>query len=113
MSLDVSDITKDYPTRSGSLSVLAGVSLEKDVDGFHPVNIGRLAMKGRQPLFAPCTPSGCMVLLEEGRVAAMGTPAEVLRAEVVARVFGWPVAITTWCDGAPQVVPLRPAEAAS
>src|SRR4051794_28351057 len=44
--------------------VLAGISLEKDVDGFHPVNIGRLAMKGRQPLFAPCTPAGCMVLLE-------------------------------------------------
>jgi iron complex transport system ATP-binding protein len=51
-----------------------------------------------------------MVLLEEGRVAAQGAPADVLRPEVVARVFEWPVAITTWCDGAPQVVPLRPAE---
>lgn len=36
--------------------VLSEVSLHKDVDGFHPVNIGQLAMKGRKPLFAPCTP---------------------------------------------------------
>jgi iron complex transport system ATP-binding protein len=52
-----------------------------------------------------------MILLEEGRVAAEGTPSEVLRQDVVARVFGWPVAVTTWCDGSPQVVPLRPGEA--
>lgn len=54
-----------------------------------------------------------MVLLDNGGVAAQGTPQEVLRSEVVERVFGWPVAITTWCDGAPQVVPLRPAEVGS
>ncbi|MEP6572908.1 MAG: ABC transporter ATP-binding protein [Gemmatimonadota bacterium] len=52
-----------------------------------------------------------MIMLEEGRVAADGTPTEVLRQDVVARVFGWPVAVTTWCDGSPQVVPLRPGEA--
>jgi methylenetetrahydrofolate dehydrogenase (NADP+)/methenyltetrahydrofolate cyclohydrolase len=64
--------------------VLAGVSLEKDVDGFHPVNIGRLAMKGRQPLFAPCTPSGCMVLLEEAGAQFKGAQAVVLgRSNIV------------------------------
>jgi methylenetetrahydrofolate dehydrogenase (NADP+) / methenyltetrahydrofolate cyclohydrolase len=64
--------------------VLAGVSLEKDVDGFHPVNIGRLAMKGRQPLFAPCTPSGCMVLLEEAGAQFEGAQAVVLgRSNIV------------------------------
>jgi 5,10-methylene-tetrahydrofolate dehydrogenase/methenyl tetrahydrofolate cyclohydrolase len=36
--------------------VLSAISLEKDVDGFHPLNVGRLAMKGREPLFVPCTP---------------------------------------------------------
>ena len=36
--------------------VLREVSLEKDVDGFHPINIGKLCMKGRIPLFVPCTP---------------------------------------------------------
>jgi len=38
--------------------VLGEISIEKDVDGFHPLNIGRLAMKGRDPLFVPCTPMG-------------------------------------------------------
>ena len=45
--------------------VLSTVRIEKDVDGFHPVNIGRLAQKGRDPLFVPCTPSGVMYLLEK------------------------------------------------
>lgn len=31
-------------------------SLEKDVDGFSPENIGQLAMRGRTPRFVPCTP---------------------------------------------------------
>jgi len=65
-------------------AVLAGISLEKDVDGFHPVNIGRLAMKGRKPLFAPCTPSGCMVLLEEAGATFKGAQAVVLgRSNIV------------------------------
>jgi methylenetetrahydrofolate dehydrogenase (NADP+)/methenyltetrahydrofolate cyclohydrolase len=64
--------------------VLAAVSLEKDVDGFNPVNIGQLAMKGRQPLFAPCTPSGCMLLLEEAGAQFRGAQAVVLgRSNIV------------------------------
>jgi 5,10-methylene-tetrahydrofolate dehydrogenase/methenyl tetrahydrofolate cyclohydrolase len=64
--------------------ILAGVSLEKDVDGFHPVNIGRLSMKGREPLFTPCTPSGCMVLLEEAGAQFKGAQAVVLgRSNIV------------------------------
>ena len=51
-----------------------------------------------------------MLLLEKGRVAAEGRPAEVLTGPVVARVFEWPVAVTPWLDGSPQVVPLRPRE---
>jgi iron complex transport system ATP-binding protein len=52
-----------------------------------------------------------MMLLSEGRVVAEGTPREVLRKDIVSGVFQWPVAVTTWCDGSPQVVPLRPGEA--
>ena len=64
--------------------ILAGVSLEKDVDGFHPINIGRLSMKGREPLFTPCTPSGCMVLLEEAGAQFKGAQAVVLgRSNIV------------------------------
>jgi iron complex transport system ATP-binding protein len=48
-----------------------------------------------------------MVLLDGGHVMAEGLPEEVLRADVVSKVFSWPVAVTTWSDGAPQIVPLR------
>lgn len=51
-----------------------------------------------------------MLLLDEGRTAAQGPPAAVLTGAVVSRVFGWPVAVTRWSDGSPQVVPLRPSE---
>lgn len=64
--------------------VLNLISLHKDVDGFHPVNIGRLSMKGRDPLFVPCTPYGCMVLLEEAGATFEGAEAVVLgRSNIV------------------------------
>lgn len=64
--------------------VLGAISLQKDVDGFHPVNIGRLSMKGREPLFVPCTPAGCMVLLEEAGAQFKGAHAVVLgRSNIV------------------------------
>ena len=70
--------------------VLRAVSLEKDVDGFHPLNIGRLAMKGREPLFTPATPTGCMVLLEEAGVDLNGANAVVVgRSNIV----GMPIAL--------------------
>ena len=64
--------------------VLAAISLEKDVDGFHPLNIGRLAMKGRKPLFVPCTPAGCIELLVRSGVEIEGKEAVVLgRSNIV------------------------------
>jgi methylenetetrahydrofolate dehydrogenase (NADP+)/methenyltetrahydrofolate cyclohydrolase len=70
--------------------VLREIKIEKDVDGFHPLNIGRLAQKGRDPLFIPCTPYGCMVLLEEAGVKLSGAKAVVLgRSNIV----GMPVAL--------------------
>jgi len=45
--------------------ILRAIDLDKDVDGFHPVNIGRLAMKGREPEFIPATPYGIMHMLRE------------------------------------------------
>ncbi|HTO74321.1 MAG TPA: ABC transporter ATP-binding protein [Gemmatimonadales bacterium] len=52
-----------------------------------------------------------LLLLSQGRMAAQGRPAEVLQAEILERVFEWPIAVTPWRDGSPQVVPLRPREA--
>lgn len=70
--------------------VLSSISLEKDVDGFHPVNIGRLAQKGRDPLFVPCTPEGCMYLIEKAVPSVEGLNAVVLgRSNIV----GMPVAL--------------------
>lgn len=66
------------------------VSLAKDVDGFHPVNIGNLSMKGREPSFTPATPTGCMLLLQEAGVQIAGANALVLgRSNIV----GLPVAM--------------------
>ncbi len=64
--------------------VLSAISLEKDVDGFHPINIGRLAMKGRKPLFVPCTPAGSIELLVRSGVEIEGAEAVVLgRSNIV------------------------------
>jgi len=48
-----------------------------------------------------------MLLLDRGGVAATGTPAEVMGAELVSRIFRWPVSIVPLPDGVPQIVPLR------
>lgn len=70
--------------------ILSAVSLEKDVDGFHPINIGRLSMKRRDPLFMPCTPKGCIELLLRTGVEIAGKRAVVLgRSNIV----GLPVAM--------------------
>ncbi len=70
--------------------ILAAISLEKDVDGFHPLNIGRLSMKRREPLFVPCTPKGCIELLNRTGVEIEGKRAVVLgRSNIV----GLPVAM--------------------
>ncbi len=65
-------------------AVLNAIDLEKDVDGFHPVNIGRLAMKGRNPLFIPCTPAGCMELLKDAGAEISGAEAVIVgRSNIV------------------------------
>jgi len=70
--------------------ILGAISLEKDVDGFHPINIGRLSMKRRDPLYVPCTPKGCIELLDRSGVQIEGKNAVVLgRSNIV----GLPVAM--------------------
>lgn len=78
------------PKHLNEEAILNAISIEKDVDGFGPINIGRLAMKGRDPLFIPCTPHGVMVLLEEAGVTFEGANAVVLgRSNIV----GMPAAL--------------------
>lgn len=72
------------PKHIAEEQILGAIAIEKDVDGFHPVNIGKLGMKGREPSFAPCTPLGCMVLLERMGVTFAGKHAVVLgRSNIV------------------------------
>lgn len=70
-------------------AVLDLISLDKDVDGFHPMNIGQLVMKGRTPQFIPCTPAGCIELLVRSGIEIAGKDAAVVgRSNIV----GIPVA---------------------
>lgn len=78
------------PAHLNEERVLSLISVEKDVDGFSPLNIGRLAQKGREPLFIPCTPYGCIYLLEQSGVPIEGAYAVVLgRSNIV----GMPAAL--------------------
>ena len=71
-------------------AILRAISIEKDVDGFHPINIGRLAQKGREALFVPCTPAGCITLLKKA-----GAKLEGAEAVIVGRsnIVGMPAAL--------------------
>ena len=64
--------------------VLGVVVPEKDVDGFHPLNVGRLW--SRQPSLVPCTPLGCLILLRTVHADLTGLEAVVLgRSQIVGR----------------------------
>jgi methylenetetrahydrofolate dehydrogenase (NADP+)/methenyltetrahydrofolate cyclohydrolase len=64
--------------------IIEAVSPHKDVDGFHPVNVGKLAMG--QPLFVPCTPAGIVELLDYNDIELRGASACVVgRSQIVGR----------------------------
>jgi methylenetetrahydrofolate dehydrogenase (NADP+) / methenyltetrahydrofolate cyclohydrolase len=76
------------PPQVDTKSLLEAVSPEKDVDGFHPVNVGRL--QTGQPALAPCTPSGVIEMLRRSGIAMSGQNAVVIgRSDIV----GKPMAI--------------------
>ena len=76
------------PKQINSEKVLESISPAKDVDGFHPYNVGRL-MVGK-PTFQPCTPYGVMVMLQEYGVDLSGKEVVVVgRSNIV----GKPVAL--------------------
>jgi iron complex transport system ATP-binding protein len=51
-----------------------------------------------------------ILLLAGGKVVAAGRPADVLTDAILRRVFDWPVAVSEWRPGIPQVTPLRPSD---
>ena len=87
----VSGILVQLPLPKGlnEQAVLDLISLIKDVDGFHTMNIGQLVMKGRTPQFIPCTPNGCIEMLKRCGIPIAGADAVVVgRSNIV----GVPVA---------------------
>jgi methylenetetrahydrofolate dehydrogenase (NADP+) / methenyltetrahydrofolate cyclohydrolase len=72
------------PREIEEMRIIEAIDPEKDVDGFHPVSIGRLAM-GR-PTFVPCTPAGIIELLDRSKIPVSGANACVVgRSQIVGR----------------------------
>lgn len=72
------------PDHLDETQVLRAIDPDKDVDGFHPVNAGRLATG--MPGFVPCTPLGCLMLLKERLGALSGLDAVVIgRSNIVGK----------------------------
>jgi len=72
------------PKQIDAERVIERIAPKKDVDGFHPYNIGRLVLK--MPTLRPCTPYGCMRLLEETGVSLVGLHAVVIgQSNIVGR----------------------------
>ncbi|KAI8138342.1 formate--tetrahydrofolate ligase-domain-containing protein [Fennellomyces sp. T-0311] len=77
------------PPHIDETSVVEAIDYQKDVDGFHTVNIGNMAKKSAEPLFLPCTPKGIITLLRSTGIDINGKRAVVLgRSDIV----GAPVA---------------------
>lgn len=76
------------PSHIDTNKVLCSVDPRKDVDGFHPENVGKLSLG--TPLFVPCTPKGCMYLIEESGVNLLGSHAVVIgRSNIVGKPMSY------------------------
>ncbi|WP_110951825.1 bifunctional methylenetetrahydrofolate dehydrogenase/methenyltetrahydrofolate cyclohydrolase FolD [Pseudomonas bohemica] len=90
------------PEHLESSSLLERIRPDKDVDGFHPYNVGRLAQ--RIPLLRPCTPKGIMTLLESTGVDLYGKDAVVVGAS---NIVGRPMAMELLLAGCTVTVTHR------
>jgi methylenetetrahydrofolate dehydrogenase (NADP+)/methenyltetrahydrofolate cyclohydrolase len=72
------------PSQIAEKAIVEAVDPAKDVDGFHPENVGKLAMG--EPVFVPCTPAGIIELLERNQIEIRGANACVVgRSQIVGR----------------------------
>ena len=72
------------PAHIDSAKVIEAIDPAKDVDGFHPINAGRLAIG--EPALAPCTPTGCVILAKSVRPKLEGLEAVVIgRSNIVGK----------------------------
>ena len=82
--------------------LLERINPHKDVDGFHPYNLGRLAQ--RRPLLRPCTPGGIMTLLQQLPVQLKGMKATIVGAS---NIVGRPMALELLLAGCTVTVTHR------
>ncbi|MGK5595354.1 MAG: bifunctional 5,10-methylenetetrahydrofolate dehydrogenase/5,10-methenyltetrahydrofolate cyclohydrolase [Parachlamydiaceae bacterium] len=73
------------PSHVNASAILQAVSPEKDIDGFHPINIGKLII-GETDCFAPCTPLGIQTLLEKLNISVAGKHVAIIgRSNIVGK----------------------------
>ena len=77
------------PTGTDELEITAAINPTKDVDGFHPINLGRLVM-GQTDGLLPCTPAGVMQMLDDAEIDLVGKKAVVIGRS---RIVGMPLAL--------------------
>lgn len=76
------------PSHIDANKIIEHIDPQKDVDGFHPYNIGRLVVK--RPLLRPCTPKGVMLMLEEYGIDVSGKKVTIVGQS---NIVGRPVAL--------------------
>ena len=69
-------VQSPLPTQISEAQLIERISVDKDVDGFHPYNIGRLAV--RQPTLRSCTPYGVIKMLQAANIDLMGLDAVII-----------------------------------
>lgn len=87
------------PAHIDTQIILEAIAPAKDVDGFHPYNLGRLAQK--RPLLRPCTPYGIMTLLEKSGISVTGLNSVVVGAS---NIVGKPMALELLLAGSTVTV---------
>jgi methylenetetrahydrofolate dehydrogenase (NADP+)/methenyltetrahydrofolate cyclohydrolase len=90
------------PLHISSGAIIEHIKPEKDVDGFHPYNIGRLAL--RHPALRPCTPAGIIRLLDEAGIELVGKHAVIVGAS---NIVGRPLALELLYVGATVTITHR------
>lgn len=88
MTVDGILVQLPLPAHINPETVIERIDPNKDVDGFHPYNIGRLALK--MPLLRPCTPRGVMTLLESTGETIRGKHAVIIGSS---NIVGRPMAL--------------------
>lgn len=101
---DIDGILVQLPLPAGidNVKVLERIAPDKDVDGFHPYNVGRLCQ--RAPLLRPCTPRGIITLLERYNIETYGLNAVVVGAS---NIVGRPMSLELLLAGCTTTVTHR------